>query len=533
MTWRPVASALALTLVLGAPARAQTAPVASAGSQVPKVSEGVAALRRTLEAYLTAVPFERGILRLDTDPAGQRLTIDPAPVLTDLLGSVVRFRPLRVLLAERADGNWDVSSDDAIDAEASPTLNGQTQSFLYRQDSQSFRGVFSPALATFTQGEARASGTRSEQRDAQSTSLSTIDAVQLTTSASPNPAGGADIEFQQTYDGYRQAMTFQIPEAEGTPFQRFDLEVGAGAVRSEGRAEGARTVAIRDLYALVLRHAEALEADPKAALAGPFGAELKTALREILPLWTNLTGSASADTLRVSSLYGQLTMAEARQDVRVSGIGAEAGFDIDMAVSKLGIESAFLPPWTATLLPQDIRFGFAMSGVDLAAPAEIALREIDFAKDPPLSPDAQARIAATFDPTKLRSLLKPSLVRAQDYDIAFSGAFQFAGAKPEARVAVDVGGFDRAVATLQAAAATQPDLFQAVGILQFAKGIGRPREDGRLEWIVDAKSDGSVSVNGTMLKGPDPEAGHGGDDGIIAPDDLTDPEQGAPDASDL
>jgi hypothetical protein len=515
-------SAFALTLLAPAPAPAQTpAAVASAGSEAAKVPEAVAALRRTLETYLTAVPFERGLLRLEADSTGQRLVIDPAPLLTDLAGSPVQFRPLRYRLAERPDGDWDVSSDDAIEVEAAPTVEGRTQTFLYRQDSQSFRGVFSPALAAFSQGELRAEGTRNEQRDALSSSVAAIRSTSFTTSARANAAGGADVEFRQSYDGFQQTTTVQVPQGEGTPFSSFGFDVAATGVRSEGRAEGVRTVAIRDLYALVLRNAAALEADPKGALAGPFGAELKTALREVLPLWAGLTGSTSAEAFHVSSLYGDLTIGQARQDLRFSGIGRDAGFDIDMALSGIDVASAFLPSWSATLLPEELTFGFAISGLDLAAPADLALREVDFRQDPPLSPEAQARVTAAFNLENMRSVLKPGSIRARDYDIAFSGAFTVQDSKPEARIAVDVGGLDQALTTLQAAAATQPELYQAVGVIQFAKGIGRPRDDGRLEWIVEAMADGSVTVNGTMLKGPDPVApppGDGAPEGDTPPD---------------
>lgn len=512
MVRRLIVSALALALLAGPHALAQTPPVASAGTEAPKLPEGVAALRRTLETYLTAVPFQRGILRLEADPAGQRLILDPAPLLTDLLGSPVRFRPLHLVLAERADGNWDVSGDDPVDIELSPSVQGRTQTFLYRQDSQSFRGVFSPELATFQEGELRASGTRSEQRDAVSSSVSAIDSTTFTTSARPNPAGGADVAFRQRYDGFNQTTTVRIPQAEGTPFQSFGFEVAAASVQGEGRAEGARTVAIRDLYALVLRNAEALDADPKAALQGPFGDDLKAALREVLPVWAALSGSALAEGIRLTSLYGDVTIGEARQTMALSGVGADAGIDVDMALSGLGVASAFLPSWSATLIPRDIEIGFAVSGLDLASPADIALRELDFSQDPPLSPEAQARVTAAFGVENLQTRLKPGRIRAGDYDIAFSGAFAVKDAQPEARIAVDVGGLDRAIATLQAAAAAQPELYQAVGMLQFAKGIGRPHDDGRLEWIVEAKVDGSVSVNGTVMKGPDPVAPPAGDE---------------------
>jgi hypothetical protein len=52
--------------------------------------------------------------------------------------------------------------------------------------------------------------------------------------------------------------------------------------------------------------------------------------------------------------------------------------------------------------------------------------------------------------------------------------------------------------------------------------------DGRLEWMINTKADGSVTVNGAMLKGPDAAQDDGagqddnsGDDGANGTDDST------------
>ncbi|MGX7873047.1 hypothetical protein ACVDG5_009785 [Mesorhizobium sp. ORM6] len=45
------------------------------------------------------------------------------------------------------------------------------------------------------------------------------------------------------------------------------------------------------------------------------------------------------------------------------------------------------------------------------------------------------------------------------------------------------------------------------------KGFAKTLSDGRLEWVVSTKADGSVTVNGVMLKPADPAVGDGVDDG--------------------
>lgn len=470
-------------------------------------SEGAKALRQILADYLTPVPFERNILRIEPDPAGQRVILDPAAALSELAGAPIRFAPISVILSKRDDGNWNVFTQDAIDVTAEPDAGGQKQTFEYKQDSQFFKGVFSPALAAFTQGEGTAFGTVNTQSDPVSLSRAEIRTTSVSTSAKPGAtSGGADIDIRQTYTDYRQTTSVSMPAGEGTDAaagMSFGFELGAAEVDSTAKLSDGRTRAITDLYALAIRHAGDLERDAKGTLAGPFGAELKGALRAALPLWNALEGQASARDLKLTSPYGELAMGEVEQAMRATGIDTAAGFDIDTSIRGIEAASPLIPSWAASLLPREMEIGFAMSGVDLATPAAMALSEVDFAAEEPLSPKARERLAATFASSDIRTRLKPSRIVAEDFDVAFSGEFTFDDAQPAAEIAVEAGGLDKAIATLQQAAATQPELNQAVGMLQIVKGFGRPKGE-RMEWIVAAAADGSVTINGTMVKGPTP-----------------------------
>ncbi|RVA09597.1 hypothetical protein EN932_22165, partial [Mesorhizobium sp. M7A.F.Ca.US.002.01.1.1] len=66
---------------------------------------------------------------------------------------------------------------------------------------------------------------------------------------------------------------------------------------------------------------------------------------------------------------------------------------------------------------------------------------------------------------------------------------------------------------LQEAAKSEPEVAQYVPVALMAKGFGKTLPDGRLEWIVNAKADGSVTVNGVMLKPADPAVDDSVDDG--------------------
>ena len=77
------------------------------------------------------------------------------------------------------------------------------------------------------------------------------------------------------------------------------------------------------------------------------------------------------------------------------------------------------------------------------------------------------------------------------------------GEKPDANVTIGVAGYDKIVAALQEAAKTDPQASQAFTGALAIKGFAKTLPDGRIEWVINARHDGSVTVNGAMLKGPD------------------------------
>jgi acylphosphatase len=104
-------------------------------------------------------------------------------------------------------------------------------------------------------------------------------------------------------------------------------------------------------------------------------------------------------------------------------------------------------------------------------------------------------------------------VKNGDMEIAMEGEMTFAGIKPEANVTIDIAGYDRIVESLQAAAKSEPEAAQYVPVALAIKGFGKTLPDGRIEWVVNGKPDGSVTVNGVMVKPADPVANDEGDDG--------------------
>lgn len=90
-----------------------------------------------------------------------------------------------------------------------------------------------------------------------------------------------------------------------------------------------------------------------------------------------------------------------------------------------------------------------------------------------------------------------------DIEVAMAGEMTFPGKKPDATITVDVAGYDKIVQALQEGAKTDQQVAQAFPFALAVKGFAKTLPDGRLEWVIDTKADGSVMVNGAMLKAAD------------------------------
>ena len=193
-----------------------------------------------------------------------------------------------------------------------------------------------------------------------------------------------------------------------------------------------------------------------------------------------------------------------------------------------------LPTWSVSLLPTDIELNFGGANLDLDTMARKAIDTFDLNKEPPLPADFGDKIGAEFLAKSPKVLIEPSIIKNKDTEVAFKGEVRFPfdkpdpTKKPDIDMTVTVSGYDKIVETLQEAAKTTPDATNAVAAALAMKGFAKTLPDGRIEWVLNGKSDGSVMVNGVTVKGPDPlvdPAEDTGDDATL--EEGTDPAQDA------
>ncbi|WP_185985363.1 hypothetical protein [Aureimonas mangrovi] len=497
-----------MTMVLAQPLQAQTdAPDLSPEPAPAGTSEEAGRLRDAIAQVTTQAAFENGLLRVQPAAAGYRVTFDPTDLLSDALGMELGFAPLSILVSAREDGDWNVFFDDPIEFSYSMEEDGVREEEFYRQDDNRMKGVWSPSLATFLIAEAVAGRAVSRSKYDFQEASTIVDETVTSMETRPGAAGGADIEFRQVSRGYSQSMAMEMPGSPGVPPVSLDFEAVAESIEADGAMSGVQSKALLDLLAFAFANIDVLENGTDAPLDEERSHELVERLRAAMPLWTLVDGGALARGMAVSSSYGNLSIEEAAQTIRMTGITEEALVEMNVVLSGMSVSSPMIPQWSQSLLPNFVEIGLSMTGGDLARPMEITLDELDFSAEQPLSDAAQERIAASFELDRIDVRLTPSRIRAQELDIAFSGDIPFHGNPRDASIAVDASGLDEAIATLQADANADMNALSAVGMMQIAKGMARTRDDGRLEWLVDVGADGSVALNGNVIVQPTPPSG--------------------------
>jgi acylphosphatase len=189
----------------------------------------------------------------------------------------------------------------------------------------------------------------------------------------------------------------------------------------------------------------------------------------------------------------------------MDGVARNGTINYGIKASGLSIPQHLVPAWSVALLPTDIDLNFGGANIDLDTMAKKAIEAFDLNQNPPLSEEFGEGLKAGFLANGPKVVVGHSTVKNGAVEIALEGDMTFPdGEKPDANVTIDVTGYDKIVASLQEAAKTDPQASQAFTGALAIKGFAKTLPDGRIEWVINARHDGSVTVNGAMLKGPDP-----------------------------
>lgn len=493
-------------------------------------SQGAAQVQKDIARYLGSQAFDKGVIKVEPKGDVYQLTIDFKALVNALpKQDFVKFDvPAYVLAVKpRADGAWDVSS--ALPAKGTfevKTPDGQQNTEIEIKDGK-FSGVYDTALATFTSMASSMAGMTMSSKDPKSSVQASAGASTMTGSGGKAADGGVDFTMNQTVADFSETVTIDDPESG----MKVPLTFRAPSFAVDATAKGLRSRAILDLVAFGVANQD--EAKVKANQA-----ELKTLLLAALPVWQRFDGSYNFKDFKLGTPLGEFGMTELVAKFGADGVSQNGKLNYGFKTSGLTVPASaaqMLPTWSISLLPTDVELNFAGSNLDLDTMARKTIDTLDLTKEPPLPADFGDKIGAEFLAKSPKILIEPSFVKNKDAEIAFKGEVRFPfdkpdpTKKPDMDLTVTVLGYDKIVETLQEAAKTTPDASNAVTAALAMKGFAKTLPDGRIEWVLNGKSDGSVAVNGVTVKGPDPivDPAEDGAAGDAIQEEGTDPAQDA------
>lgn len=480
-------------------------------------AQGAAQLADTFARYIGRQAFDKKVVTVAADGDAYKVTFDfkaLAALFPNQNLARFDFASHSMLVKPVAGGMWDVSS--GMEWKGSFEANGEKgrQTMEFAIPGGTFSGTYDPALAAFTTASASLTGMSMKSRDAAQTVDMTTGAGSYEMTGAAGSGGGVDFTLKENIADFVEAILIDEPESG----LKLPFTMRAPTMTIDATGKGLRSKPLLDMLAFAVANGD--DAKVKANQA-----EFKALLTAALPLWERIDGSYEFADLKVESPVGLFGAGKLSASFGSDGVSTNGTLNYSLKASELVLPKLVLPQWTYPLLPTDFDLNFGGANIDLDSMARKSIENFDLNKEPALSEAFGDALVADFMAKKPKVVIGRSSIGNADIEVTMEGDMTFEGEKPNADVTFSARGFDRIVSALQDAAKEQPEVAQYVPVALMVKGFGKTLADGRVEWAVDARADGSVSVNGVTLKGPDPAPGAEPGQGM-APDEGDDAQPG-------
>lgn len=474
---------------MAAPASAQTFDISGANE-----------LQKSLSAYFGEQAFKSGVLSVEPDSDAFKLTFKPQS-LFDLLSEDEKVKatlgPLAIRVKPSEKGLWDVTADtfpaiNVVSTNEESPFTFDLAAFPYK-----FDGRFSPELGTFLNATAAYSGIKFTSSDPLSTMTASTGAGTSQWTAVAIGEGAVDIDGKDRIEGFKERVEVK-GSAEGETPMAIDISAAELHYASQGKALKSR--ALLDLWAFFVAHQD--ETKLKANQD-----ELKRLLRAGLPFWNQINGTYRFVDFKVDTMLGGVSAKELSQTVALDGATANAGFKYNIAIAGLEVPTFLLPEGSAEIVPTGMDLTISTTGLDLATIAQRAIDDFDLNREPVFSTEFETSMAEQFNAETLQQSLKVNIerstIRNKDSELSVVGQFGMVGEKPEGQMTLEMSGFDPLVEHLKVIGKQGLIPEESATYLLLVKGFAKNLPDGRLQWVVDIAADGSVHVNGALVKPAD------------------------------
>ncbi|MFI0844248.1 hypothetical protein [Mesorhizobium sp. IMUNJ 23232] len=474
-----------LIVAFAAPAAAQTVD-----------GPGATQLSDTLSRYVGKTAFEKGIVKVAADGDAYRIDFDFNRIASlfppqDMVKYEVSSYGLRV--KPLADGTWQVDGALSPDGWVEISQPPMKQRFQWTVSDGKMSGVFDPTLGAFSSATGSHSGIKLVTEAPTGRGETSYGAGTVSISGTKSANGGIDFTSKQVMADFVQSQNVVDPENN----TNFPMEMKAASLSLDANGTGYKWGSLLDMLAFAVTNND--EAKVKANQA-----ELKSLLSAALPLWEHVDGTYGFSDLSVTTPVGIFRTGKAGVSVAMDGIRQNGSLGYAIKLSELEVASFFLPAWAPALIPTEVDLNFSGTNLNLEEPARKMIESFDLNQDPPVPVAVTDAIEAEFIANPPKIVLAKSAIRNADTEFVVEGEMVFPDGKPVMDATIEAAGFDKAVATLQAAAPNDQQVAEVLPALAMVKGFGRALPDGRLLWAVNVRADGSVFVNGTMIKPADP-----------------------------
>ena len=500
-------------------------------------SNGATALGKTLSKYFGRSAIESNILSVTAESDGYRVALDTAKLLSTLPSrDYVKgdFGTYSLITRPLPDGTWSVTIPSIPGGSIETVTPQGRETIEWSLENAEGSGIFDPKLGTFTRSSFSYGSFAMKSASPEQDMEARGGPVKGEMTGSAAAGGGVDVRSTQSAKDFAETIVMKAPPADAngadanatTPNAAPPQEPLKVVVRSSDLAvsvegTGVRNLEILDFWAFLVEHYG------KQSLSDAEEGALKTTLLALVPLWNKIAASYRFNDLKVETPLGAFAAGTISQEVDLDGISKNSGYHYAIRTNGLRFPMLPLPEWAVPFLPTDVELAFGAESLDLDTVVKAAIADMDLNRAEPFSDEFKASATAAFVTNPPKVVIDKSLVRTPDSEITVEGEVSFDGMKPSSRTTWEMAGFDAALDRLNKAAEQEPEVKNYVVFAKLAKDFGTQLPNGHIQWIVDQKADGSISVNGNPVKGPDPVTDTDNDDGLdgtTLDDNVTVPE---------
>lgn len=456
--------------------------------------DGANAIRDNLNKLLPEDIARSGVVAVN--PAGARYEIvyDLAKLLSNINPAdfaISGLKPISMFATPQDNGLWNVEGDNSLDV--SGHFKGPDQrrtDFAYSIASLVYTAIFDPAISYFRSGDLRAKDIKiTSATDTDQVNASVGDIQYKLTSADSAAAGRTDFAANGTMTAFAQQVS-----GRGVP----PVQINANSIDFDGKVNNVPARQLKDIGVFFLDHAE------EKQLSKESEDKLKGLLRDAFPLISSLEETITFNNLAVISAGGSGGAKSVGYHFAVDGPSNATRLGVAINAADVTFDSPAIPAAYSAFLPQAVDVQFGIPDMDFAAFGDEFMK-MDFTKASSGESGQRAAEKLFRDGALVVDFPRIS-ARSGVYDIDISGTMKGridSNKDYSLQASILARDYDKTIAAVQQLAKENPELNQASFGMLMVKGFAKTDPDGRQRWDVTVSRDGSVTVNGQIVKGPD------------------------------